>query len=225
MADDVEFGTDDVFAEIESDPLAEEELPPGVQEAELPGDDGDPLAEPAPGEFLEEPEEPELPGEEEALAAAAAAEPDPKAPPAPPPAPPEPEPEPPAEPPAPPPEPEPAPENPPAAAEPEPEPDPKPKAAPKKRGKAKAKAKKGEKKPRATTREYVVLYEIEGGFAIGATVIARSPTVALEEAFPELVKLTGQDVFSKVVAVPSTNWKPVGPMSGKQEVRSRISIG
>lgn len=229
--DDVEFGNEDVFAEIESDPLAEEEgLPPGVEEGDLPGDD--PLAaEPQPGEFVEEPEEPEepeeteLPGEEEALAAAAAAEPDPKAveleakakadaearaa-----------EADPPAEEPAAGPEPD-----PPAEADPPSEPKAETKKTTKKaKAKAKPKAKSdGEK--RATTRDYVVLYEIEGGWAVGAEVTARSPKMALEVAFGVLVEKTKQKQFSQVVAVPASNWKPIGPLTGEQEVRSRISIG
>lgn len=59
MTDDVKFTEgDDVFADIDADPLAdtaESDLPEGVAEAELAGDN--PSEAPAPGEFLEEPEE------------------------------------------------------------------------------------------------------------------------------------------------------------------------
>ena len=69
-----------------------------------------------------------------------------------------------------------------------------------------------------------MLYEIEGGWAEGARVTARSVQKALEAAFPELEKATGQKEFSNVVAVPASNWHPE-PLKGDTEVRSVISIG
>lgn len=222
---DVDFGTEtDVFAEIESDPLAGDDPaapPPGVAEADLAGDNPSTetladaeaaagAAEPEP-EPSAEPVEAELPGEAEALAAAEAAEPPAQA---------EPEPEPPA------------PAEPPAEPAPEPEPPvPEPEAAPAEPKKPKAKKPKKEKKSedkkpaaRSTRRQYVVLYEIEGGYAVGPTVDARNVQVAFEEAFSILSKQTGLKEFASMVAVPATNWKPQ-PVSGKDEVRHVVSIG
>lgn len=221
MNDDVEFGNDDVFAEIESDPLADEEpLPPGVEEGQLPEE---------PEDFLEEPESERLDGEDEAFAAAAEPEPEEPFEPAGEPTPAEPAPEPEPEPAATP-EPEPEPEPEPKAEEPEPEPakEPKPEAA--KPGKSKGKAKKASKSKakkdavRVSLRGYKILYEIEGGWAVGADVEARSVKMALERAFPVLVKATGQKSFSNVLAIPSTHWNPL-PLSGDQEVRSVIKVG
>lgn len=247
---DVDFsGEQDVFAEIPSDPLADDTpaaaLPEGVAEGQLGGDNpSEELPAPPPGEFLEDPEavepvEGELPGEAEALAAAAEAEPappaaEPSADPAPPVAA-EPEPAPAFESPPPAAEPEPAPTPPPApaAAEPVPAPSAEPPAAaeppaepkPKKQKKPKkTKAKKEEATQRATTREYVIFYEIEGGWAIGAVVTARSVKRALEDAFPELEKKTGQKKFSNVAAVPGNHWNPE-PLSGETEQRSVIKVG
>lgn len=130
MQDDVEFGgTEDVFADIETDPLADEEQLPEVGEAELGGEN--PSEQIPEGDFLVEPEEsddlPEPVGEEEAAADAASLgagepmeEPEPEPEPTP-----EAEPEPPAPAPEPEPEPEPTPE-PEPAPEPEPEPEPAP---------------------------------------------------------------------------------------------------
>lgn len=192
--DDVDFSGDDVFADIQSDPLAEEQapaeeqLPEGVAEGQLAGDNPtEELAPPPPGEFMEEPEEPEpieaeLPGEAEALAAAAEADPVPPVadpPPEPPPAPadppppaeadpPPPAPEPPAEPPA---DPPPAPADPPPPeppvepepAPPAPEPDPpaEPEAEkPKPKKERKKRAKKAAKTEEAKPRETTRSYTI-----------------------------------------------------------------
>jgi hypothetical protein len=233
---DEDFGaTPDVFAEVESnpdpgtgeDPLADPlaDPPAGATEAELAGDNP---SEAAPEPFAEEPElapeaEPSLPGEEEALAAAEAAEPPPQAA--------EPQPaDPLADPPAAEPEPEP---EPPAAAEPEPEPPAVEPAKPtKKAGKKAAKktSKKSAKKgggeaKRRSERDYVVLYEVDGGaFAVGPTVTARTTAIALEKAFEALSEELGVNEFKNMVPVPATNWKPE-PVAGETEQRTRVSIG
>ncbi len=255
MQDDDFGATPDVFAEVESDPdpgtadpaadpLADPadplaEAPAGVEEAELGGDNPSEIAPDGP--FMEEPEEaepeaePELPGEEEALAAARAAEPPPQA------ADPLADPEPPAA--------ESAAEPPAPAAEPEPESEPEPAEpaapaepqsaeppsapAPKKQTKKAAKkaSKKAAKKapeaetPRKSERNYVVLYEVDGGaFAVGPTVTARTTTIALEKAFDTLSKELGVSEFKNMVPVPETAWKPE-PVAGEVEQVSRVSIG
>lgn len=243
---DVDFsGSDDVFADIQADPLAEDQpaAPPVAEPGELPQGEEPPtppIPAPQPGEFLEEPVEAELPGEQEAQAAAAAAAPPAPAAPAPPvaeppPAPPAPAaapapappvaeaPAPPA-PPAPPVE-EPAP--PVAPADPAPpvaDPDPAPPAPAEEKKVPKKRAKKGDKDERKTTREYVVFYQTETGWAIGAIVEARSVKRAYEVAFPKLEEVTGQKSFSGVAAVPKNHWKPEA-LSGASEVVSVVKVG
>lgn len=241
---DEEFGAvPDVFAEVASDPdpatesaadpLADATDPlAGVEEAELPGDNpGEEF--PAGEEFMEEPIEPEmeaeLPGESDALAAAEAATPAPQA------ADPLADAEPveaqvadpaPAEP-APAAEPEPAAA--PAAAEPaEPAAKPKKEAkkpAAKKEKKAPAKKEPTEAAAKKSERNYVVLYQVEGGtFAVGPTVLARTTALALEKAFTALSKELGVTTFSAMVPVPETAWRPE-PVKGETEQVSRVSIG
>jgi hypothetical protein len=258
VQDDVEFGgTEDVFADIETDPLADaDEQLPEVTEAELGGEN--PSEQIPEGDFLTEPPEPDdLPepvvGEEEAAAdAASLGDDDPLEEPEPAPEPestPEPEPEPEPEP-TPEPVPDPAPE-PEATPEPEPtpepevpKPDPEPIAAksepeppaepakeepkaekPKKPKKAKGKGKgKAKKAGRAATRGYIVLYENEQGWQVGAEVEARSVERALKDAFPLMKEKSGLTKFEAAVAVPVSNWRPE-PLSAKSEVRDVVEIG
>jgi hypothetical protein len=182
--------------------------------------------------------EAELPGEEEALAAAAAAEPPPQA------ADPLAAEEPPVDPLAEEPVAEPEPE--PAIAEPEPEPEPEPQAAaepdppveakanPAKKKAAKKPAKKSAAKkdsngaapaPKKSERDYVVLYQVEGGaYAVGPTISSRTTSAALEKAFDQLSPELGVTAFSNMVAVPASNWKPE-PVEGETESVSRVRVG
>lgn len=212
MDGDIEFGGEtDVFAEIDSDPLADEKFPEGVEAGELAGDNPsempepeEELPEPDPQEVLQEPEESEV-----------ETAPEPETPAAPPEQPaPEPESEPAAEPKA---------ETPAAEPAPEPESEAKPAKTKKRGGKKKAAAKKAPA-DRSPIREYVVLYEIEGGFAEGARIEARSVKRALRESFGALVEKTGQKEFSAVVAVPATHWNPQ-PIRGESRVENVVSIG
>jgi outer membrane biosynthesis protein TonB len=245
MADDVQFTEgDDVFADIDADPLAdtvEPELPPGVAEAELAGDN--PSETPPPGEFLEEPEEsddlPE-PGEIDPPAAEEPA-PEPPAEPEPEPSAPEPEPEPVSPepvsqgddtPPAPDPalEPEPAPEPDPEPKTADPDPteggDMPPKPAAKQRKKAaKSKRKSGKKSDRQVSRPYVIFYGTDDEtFKIGGIVEAREVEQAIRRAVPMLREKTGLSRFDGIAAVPQSNWNPV-PVEAAQQVKDVVTIG
>ena len=233
---DVDLGgeaADDPFKDVPPDPLADGDLPPGVIQGSLPGDNpsemepeaeaGDP--EPEPGEFMEEPEERDdlIPDEEEAPAAEVPDDkPDALA---------EPEAEPETHP-------QPEPETPVAgsgsgeksADPPKPE---KPKAA-----KRQSKAKKGKgKKQSSQTREYVILRKgVEPGEWREAferpdpdsdepfVLESRNGTTALRAAYRLLSEAESEPQEYLLICVPRNMWQ-IKKVAGRVHRQTAISVG
>jgi hypothetical protein len=212
---DVDLGAeapDDPFKEIPPDPLADEDLPPGVLPGKLEGDnpseeDEEPQADP--GEFLEEPDEPDDADEDPAPVE-------------------EPEPEPEAEP---------EEETPKAEEIPEPEPDkPEPKAKPKTKAKSKAKKSKPSKtKKENGPREYMILregaeagqwHEAFQGEPVGEPffVEARNANLALKAAYELLSEAEQSPEEYMLICVPRSAWR-VRKVAGQVRKQTSISIG